>query len=55
MSFEGRDILSTEDLTKEEILEIMGVTAKMEDLFGFGKPKKPDNFWEEWQPKRHQN
>ena len=33
MSFEGRDILSTEDLTKEEILEIMGVTAKMEDLF----------------------
>lgn len=27
---------------------------KMDDLFGFGKPKKPDNFWEEWQPKRHQ-
>ena len=27
--------------------------VKMDDLFGFGKPKKPDNFWEEWQPKRH--
>ena len=33
MSFEGRDILSTEDLTKEEILAIMDATAKMEDLF----------------------
>jgi len=33
MSFEGRDILSTEDLTREEILKIMGITAKMEDLF----------------------
>ena len=32
MSFEGRDILSTEDMTKEEILEIMKVSAKMEDL-----------------------
>jgi len=27
--------------------------AKMDDLFGYGKPKSPDNFWEEWQPKRH--
>lgn len=33
MSFEGRDILSTEDMNKEDILEIMDVTAKMEDLF----------------------
>ena len=33
MSFKGKDILSTEKMTKEEILEIMGVTAKMEDLF----------------------
>jgi len=24
--------------------------VKMDDLFGYGKPKKPDNFWEEWQP-----
>jgi len=32
MSFEGRDILTTEDLSKEEILEIMNVTAKMEEL-----------------------
>ena len=33
MNFEGRDILSTEDLSKEEILEIMKVTAEMEDLY----------------------
>ena len=32
MSFEGRDILSTEDLSKSDLLEIMKVTAKMEDL-----------------------
>ena len=32
MSFEGRDILTTEDLSKEEILEIMNVTSNMEDL-----------------------
>ena len=27
--------------------------VKMDDLLGYGKPKKPDNFWEEWQPKNH--
>lgn len=32
MSFAGRDILSTEDLSREDLLEIMAVTAKMEDL-----------------------
>jgi aspartate carbamoyltransferase catalytic subunit len=32
MSFEGRDILSTEDLSKSDLLEIMKVTAKMEQL-----------------------
>ena len=32
MSFEGRDILSTEDLSKEDLLEIMKVTGKMEQL-----------------------
>jgi len=32
MSFEGRDILSTEDLSKGDILEIMKVTAQMEEL-----------------------
>ena len=26
--------------------------VKMDDLFGYGKPKKADNFWEEWQPGR---
>jgi len=26
---------------------------KMDILCGYGKPKKPDNFWEEWQPARH--
>jgi aspartate carbamoyltransferase len=32
MSFEGRDILSTEDLTKDDLLQIMKVTGKMEQL-----------------------
>jgi len=32
MSFEGKDILSTENMTKEEILEIMRVAGKMEDV-----------------------
>jgi len=32
MSLKGRDILSTEDLSKEEILQILHVTAKMEKL-----------------------
>ncbi len=32
MSFAGRDILTTEDLTREDILEIMRVTARMEEL-----------------------
>ncbi len=32
MGFEGRDILSTEDFTKDEILEIMEVSARMEEL-----------------------
>jgi len=27
--------------------------VKMDDLFGYGKPKKADDFWQEWQPKRH--
>jgi len=26
--------------------------TKMDNLFGYGKPKKADNFWEEWHPKR---
>ncbi len=32
MSFEGRDILTTEDLSKEDLLHIMKVTAQMEEL-----------------------
>jgi aspartate carbamoyltransferase len=32
MNFEGRDILSTEDLNKEEILEVIKVAAEMEEL-----------------------
>jgi aspartate carbamoyltransferase catalytic subunit len=32
MSFKGRDILSTEDLSKDDILEIMRVSAEMEAL-----------------------
>ncbi|HDQ13777.1 MAG TPA: aspartate carbamoyltransferase [Sediminispirochaeta sp.] len=32
MNFKGRDILSTADLTKEDFLEIMEVTGKMEEL-----------------------
>ena len=32
MSFKGRDILSTEDLSREDILEIMRVSAEMEKL-----------------------
>ena len=32
MSFEGRDILTTEDLSRADILEIMRVTAKMETI-----------------------
>lgn len=27
--------------------------VKMDDLLGYGKPRKADNFWEEWQPGRH--
>lgn len=26
--------------------------VRMDDLFGYGRPKEADNFWEEWQPKR---
>jgi aspartate carbamoyltransferase catalytic subunit len=33
MSFTGRDILTTEDLKRSDILEIMRVTAKMEGVF----------------------
>src|SRR6056297_739680 len=32
MSFEGRDIISTAELSKEDFLEIMKVTEKMEEL-----------------------
>jgi aspartate carbamoyltransferase catalytic subunit len=32
MNFEGKDILSTENMTKEEILEILRVGAKMEEM-----------------------
>ena len=32
MSFEGRDILSTEDLSKEDVLKIMNVAAQMENI-----------------------
>jgi len=27
--------------------------VKLDDMFGYGKPKKADNFWEEWQPDQH--
>jgi reductive dehalogenase len=27
--------------------------VKMDNLFGYGKARQPDNFWEEWQPRRH--
>ncbi|NOY09631.1 MAG: aspartate carbamoyltransferase [Spirochaetes bacterium] len=33
MSFKGRDILTTEDLSKDDILEIMKVTEGMEKIF----------------------
>ncbi len=32
MSFEGRDILTTEDLSREDILKIMKVASKMEEI-----------------------
>ena len=32
MNFTGRDILSTEDLSREDILQILKVTARMEKL-----------------------
>ncbi|MBN2552101.1 MAG: aspartate carbamoyltransferase, partial [Spirochaetales bacterium] len=32
MSFEGRDILSTEDLSRDDLLQIMEVTAGMEEM-----------------------
>jgi aspartate carbamoyltransferase catalytic subunit len=32
MSFEGRDILSTEDLSRDDLLQIMKVSAQMEQL-----------------------
>jgi len=25
--------------------------VKLDDLFGYGQPRKADNFWEEWQPR----
>ena len=28
--------------------------VKMDDLFGYGKPRKADNFWKEWQPHNYQ-
>ena len=27
--------------------------VRMDDLLGYGKPKKAENFWEEWRPSRH--
>jgi len=27
--------------------------VKVDDLLGYGKPMKAENFWEEWQPRRH--
>ncbi|MCX6012862.1 MAG: reductive dehalogenase [Chloroflexi bacterium] len=27
--------------------------AKMDELMGYGKPQKADNFWDEWQPEKH--
>ena len=27
--------------------------VKMDDMLGYGKPQKVDNFWEEWQPNRY--
>ena len=27
--------------------------VRMDDMFGYGKAKKAENFWEEWQPRRH--
>ena len=29
------------------------IYVAMDNLFGYGTPKKPDRFWEEWQPRRH--
>ncbi len=28
--------------------------VKADDLFGYGRPVKPQNFWEDWQPRRQQ-
>ena len=33
MSFKGRDILTTEDLSREDLLEILRVTGRMEEVF----------------------
>lgn len=27
--------------------------VKLDDLFGYGKPKKAEDFWEEWEPNKH--
>ena len=27
------------------------IYVKMDDLFGYGKPKKAEDFWDEWQPR----
>jgi len=27
--------------------------VRLDDYFGYGKPKKADSFWEEWQPGKH--
>ena len=32
MSFEGRDILTTEDMSREDILTIMRVSGEMEEI-----------------------
>jgi len=30
----------------------MQVYIKADQWMGYGKPKKADNFWEEWQPEK---
>jgi hypothetical protein len=27
--------------------------VKMDNVFGYGKSKKADNFWDEWEPRKY--
>ena len=37
----------------DHIRQLDPLYVKMDNLFGYGRPEKPDNFWDEWQPGRH--